>query len=273
MQTSTSRGPITNKTIVLDLDETLVHSSEEMQDTRYVNYKDPEVASRFYQMQLQNQYQTPMWGVTRPHTKEFLNFCFDYFDNVIVWSAGLPAYVDSIVKHIFKDVGEPDLVFARDRCVQAPNSKNLCKPLTILTDERPDLFSVPDLSSVLIVDDRTYTFESCNPHNAIHIPSFSPDPKRDKKMGADDTALVQIMDWLMTSKVRNCKDVRSLNKDTIFAEYVPISSPCRLIRPTYVPTRSEVLKLRSPLPLDFCQPSIQSTGLVQPMQLNSRLVR
>lgn len=242
-----------NKTIVLDLDETLVHSCEEMADIRYLNFKDGQVSERFYQMQLQNQYQTPMWGVTRPHTKEFLNFCFDYFDSVIVWSAGLPAYVDSIVKYLFQDIGDPDLVYARDRCVQTPNAKNLCKPLEILIQDRPDLFPTDDLSSIFIVDDRTYTFESCNPHNAIHIPSFSPDPKRDVKMGADDTALVQIMDWLMTSKVRNSRDVRTLNKDTIFSEYIPISSPCRLIRPTYVPTRSEVLKLRQPLPLGLCQ--------------------
>ena len=76
-----------NKCIVLDLDETLVHSKFDneiikknnlLKDPKYIN-----LHNRLYTISLSDTY---VWGITRPYLYYFLNFCFDYFNHVIIFN-------------------------------------------------------------------------------------------------------------------------------------------------------------------------------------------
>lgn len=91
--------PLTDKCIILDLDETLVYSNQNIETLHSFNiYKNPKhlhLRKRIYRLKMYdvidkkgNGVITELWGITRPYLKEFLIMCFNYFRIVAVWSAG-----------------------------------------------------------------------------------------------------------------------------------------------------------------------------------------
>jgi len=129
---------ITDNCVVLDMDETLVH----VHDSRYDNpsgdsnsdkedidvlldlniLKDKDLEDikdrTFIISFTQNHKEYVMWGTTRPHLKEFLIFCFNYFKIVVIWSAGQADYVKSICDKIFVDLQPPHIIYANEKCVR-----------------------------------------------------------------------------------------------------------------------------------------------------------
>lgn len=207
---------ITNKNIVLDIDETLVYSHEEVDNLvklgLFTNNKLMYLRSRVYVLDLED---GAMWGVIRPHAEEFLGFCADYFDKVIIWSAGTEDYVKKIVKFLFKDLRKPDLIYTREDC-DFENEEPRFKPLSKLMKQEPWLNLTE--KNTLFVDDRSHTFKF-NEKNAIHIPEFDPSVKDKiylKKLDANDNCLMDIIEWLSTDEVVSCTDVRQLDKSKIF---------------------------------------------------------
>lgn len=207
------------KTLVLDLDETLVHSWE---DPEFLNefqiYTDPEKFRFFhpsddvhiaYSMELPS---SLVWGIHRPHLNRFLNTISKHY-NVIVWSAGIRPYVNEIVKNIFLDAGvrPPALVWAREQC---RNYKGLYhKPIADLTKGK--LFTIHvDPSQTMIIDDRLHTF-MLNPQNGVLIPPFDPgqDPTWEELIDRSDDTLLHLEKWLLSPEVLHSEDVRVLNKD------------------------------------------------------------
>lgn len=213
--------PISQHSIVLDIDETLVHTQETDVKSIGKMMLDPSymaLRQRIYVLDLSDighrrgtGTNIRMWGVTRPHVEEFLAFCFTYFKRVIVWSAGMREYVDELVRFLFRDLPAPDIVYAREQCANIDGL--LEKPLQKMIDDEPQLTIT--LSSTLALDDRKSTFDRANPLNGVLIPRYEPGVDT-KSMLEDDVALVNLQEWLMKPEVIEAMDVRSLNKSRIF---------------------------------------------------------
>ena len=186
MSKSDSRVNQNGRTLVLDLDETLACSQQNPNLEQYQIYTDPSIFSKFHppgQKQICFSTTVPhsgsdlkIWGIKRPGLEEFLRFAQDYFENVIIWSAGVENYVKGICEEIFDDpegkLRMPRVIWARDRC--APGNNFYHKPLNVLAGTFQDSHIKIDLKSkTLILDDREYTF-TANPENGVLIPAFKP---------------------------------------------------------------------------------------------------
>lgn len=224
------------KTLVLDLDETLVHSWENPTFLEGLKiYSDPTTYRRFHPMgEQQIAYsmlldvapgkQSRIWGLYRPHVYEFLAFCSEYFENVIVWSAGLRDYVNEISK-IFSEAGLrfPKMIWSREHC---SNYQGLYhKPINnIITDlaNRPFSSFHIDPRWTLIVDDKIHTFKE-NPQSGVLIPPYHPGkdnpgkiPSMNDLLDRSDNALLKLKAWLERPEVRDASDIRNVDKSNIF---------------------------------------------------------
>lgn len=99
------------KSLVLDVDETLVHTG----------------TGQDYKFQIEEEWVS---GTIRPHLREFLWTVNDLFDVVAVWSAGERDYVHGIVDRVFPY--QPDLIWTREECDTYVEWGSVCrvKPLT-----------------------------------------------------------------------------------------------------------------------------------------------
>lgn len=216
---------LTDKCIVLDLDETLVHSNENLSELKELGIMtNPELMdlrNRVYEMNMDDVVykkgqgvKTEMWGITRPHVKEFLIACFSYFKVVAVWSAGKKKYVDTIVNFLFRDIKRPHVVWSRDRCDKT-STNLLTKPLEKMIKGVPGLSRYMSLENTFIIDDRKTVFSGPNPDNGIQIPAYIP-PFNVRGLRTDDIRLKQLMRWFLRSDVMNSTDIRDLDKSNVF---------------------------------------------------------
>lgn len=213
--------PLTNKTIMLDLDSTLIYTSENFDNYStlelYTNPEHSHLRNRIYKFDVIDVVERPgsgvkssMWGILRPHVYEFLDFCFDYFTNVIVWSAGQLRYVHAICDVLFTDPEkQPLMIWSYDDCEKTENY--LYKPLIkISQQEYPSI----TLDKLYALDDNEITF-SKNKDNALHIPAYEPE-LTPKGIVEDDPTLMNVARWLMTPEVLGCNDARKTNKMDCF---------------------------------------------------------
>jgi len=213
----------TNLNIVLDLDETLVHSSPDMTSYNKLNLnRNLDLGRRIYRLDMRDVVSTrgrgqitSMWGVIRPHVEEFLIFCFSYFKRVIVWSAGSYGYVHEIVKILFARISQPHAVFTREDCTEMDGNydKNLNKLFN-----HSVLGKSLKANNTLIIDDRPVSFNTCR-NNGVLIPAYDPAP-RVENMKTDDYALLQLKAWFMQERVANSEDIRNLDKNVIFTSNI-----------------------------------------------------
>lgn len=229
---------ITDKCIVLDLDETLVHTCGESNiDTLkklniFSDPKDIDLRRRIYKIVMDDVVnkkgegiKTEMWGITRPHLTEFLIWCFTYFKIVAVWSAGKDRYVNSIVDFIFKDIKRPHVVWTYNE-LDKLSDNTLIKPLSKMINGVPGLSKYMSLDNTVIVDDRNSVYYVPNPHNGIQIPAYRPNFNTVSEeelstiisMRTDDTALKQLMTWFNTSEVKASQDIKTVDKSGIFVK-------------------------------------------------------
>jgi len=222
LSTSIPRGPrrrtTTDMCIVLDLDETLIHTMEDMAGYQWLKVADnPVLRNRCYTLNMIDVSRphghdrgkgqiTEMWGVYRPHVHRFLAFCFSYFKMVIVWSAGIGTYVRNVVDNLF--VEEPHAVFSRRHCTHMGRiyDKNLNK---IYKDRELSRYAKPH--NTIILDDRNVSYKTNTPNNGVLIPRYTPKASQDNIL-QDDHALLQMIEWLSHPSVIACKDVRMLTK-------------------------------------------------------------
>lgn len=210
-----------DKCIVLDLDETLVHTytdKELIDSTIGNNYLEQIISMRGRLYELGGQLKN-LWSLKRPGVDTFIRYVMNNFGLVIVWSAGTKEYVDKIVEWIFGSMGYyPDKVYSREYCDIIPGSRrSYVKPITKLCKE-PDLKDKISPANILFVDDNT-TSTSYNPTNAITIPAFHPIPSMKTMLLEDDDALYKIIAWLESGKVPAGVDIRTIDKSplTIFS--------------------------------------------------------
>ena len=213
--------PLTDKTIMLDLDSTLIYTSDNFDNYSslelYSNPKNIDVRDRIYKFDIIDVVEKPgtgvkssMWGILRPHVYEFLDFCFDYFSNVIVWSAGQLRYVHAICDVLFVNPEkQPCLIWSYDDCQKCDNY--LYKPLVKIGDQ---FNSKITLDKLYALDDNEITF-SKNKDNALHIPAYEPELTPEGIM-MDDPTLANITKWLMLPEVLATNDARSISKDNCF---------------------------------------------------------
>lgn len=88
---------MTDKLLILDLDETLIHSVE----TPFEHQADF-CFGKFYTYK-------------RPYLREFLEFCFEHFE-VAVWTSSTTAYAEEIVKNILTAEQKLTFLWTRSRC-------------------------------------------------------------------------------------------------------------------------------------------------------------
>lgn len=225
----TSKVPKTNKCIVLDIDETLVHTYEE--DNRFKLQElglmeDPsliDLRSRLYVLPLVDLSHTGdstksiYWGIMRPGLRDFLRFSSKYFQHVCIWSAGHKEYVEKVCTNIFRGIQRPTIIFSNNDCEKV-GTHNI-KPLTKMYSHPTCLGMSPE--NTLVLDDRSSTF-SQNPLNGIQIPPYMP---RDTVEGMrfEEPSLKLLMDWLLSDEVVNCPDIRNLEKHRIFYPNININ--------------------------------------------------
>lgn len=240
-----SNIPKTDWSIVLDLDETLVHTivSENLdlvngpkcKSLEFAHdlgiYNDPklfDIKQRAYHFILHDVMgkkgsgsKHGCWGITRPYLDDFLAFCFKYFKTVNVWSAGKYDYVHEICKYISMDFPEFDYIYTYNDCQKDNNCKY--KDLRAMLDECPN---IGPIEKVFIIDDRDTTF-SMNHHNGIKIPIFGPCSQIDTNFSVDknhciqelrmeDDHLLTLKDWFLLPEVVTAHSVEILDKNNIF---------------------------------------------------------
>lgn len=231
---------LTNKCIVLDLDETLVHTNVKDVDMQQLKelgiMSDPnllDLRRRTYQITMDDVVykrgegvKTTMWGIVRPHVKEFLISCFSYFKVVIVWSAGKRKYVDAIVDFLFKDIKRPHVVYSYDECERTSNNL-IVKPFNKMIENEPGLKKYMSLDNSFMIDDRETVYAGYggnygdNPDNGIQIPAYKP-AFNVHSLRSDDIALKQLMTWFLKPEVMNSSNVRELDKSDVFKTNISV---------------------------------------------------
>jgi len=213
-----SRVSMTDKCVVLDLDQTLIATQDSIDSlTNLKILSDPKLIAlrnRTYYITIEDLEKPGIgtkydfWGITRPHTKEFLMFCFSYFKIVAVWSAGKRPYVEEIVDYIFKDLPQPHIILTYDDIIIGPGG-HVEKPLTKMIEINPVLRRNMSLQNTLAIDDNSSTFHK-NRGNGVLIPAYNP-ALNTNALARDDPTLLQLKYWLLQPEVLNSRDVTTLD--------------------------------------------------------------
>ncbi len=169
-----------NRLLILDLDSTLLYSSEAPLDTPY------DFEAFDYHVYI------------RPHAREFVARCFELFA-VAVWTTAVQQYAERMIEEIFPDGTSLEFLWDRSRCGQIYDP-DMRVPIYI-----KDLAKVKKLGwskdDILIVDDTPETAQR-NYGNLVPVDGFYGDP--------DDNELLLLTDYLPT--LAACEQLRNLEK-------------------------------------------------------------
>ena len=163
-----------SKYIVLDLDNTVIFSSESTNNNANLVFDDGSKYECF----------------KRPGFDKFMDYIDTHMTAVFVWSAGSPDYVAKVIESMFPY--RPNLVWASDRCERKKdideNMYPYIKPLEAIyrhmqviyphswnEDElyNPDSF-YPNMFNTIMLDDR-HEIAVDNKHNHIQVKPFEGD--------------------------------------------------------------------------------------------------
>lgn len=205
------------QTVVLDLDSTLIYTFNgkfEILDD-LIKKSNAHLESRVYLIDfIAGSKKNQMWGVVRPFTDHFIEYCFERFEKVIVWSAGTYEYVHHICEVLFQKQ-KPHEILTFDDCEKDSDGKFRCKPLETLYKK----YDCLNPKNTLIIDDNPQAF-SCNLENAVQIAQYSASFGETKSteeiighlVDDSDTQLSSLIKWLDHDHVRDSPDVRKLEK-------------------------------------------------------------
>eukprot|EP01063_Lacrimia_lanifica_P027719 TRINITY_DN3931_c2_g1_i1.p3 TRINITY_DN3931_c2_g1~~TRINITY_DN3931_c2_g1_i1.p3 ORF type:complete len:224 (+),score=68.87 TRINITY_DN3931_c2_g1_i1:60-731(+) len=163
----TLRGAAQRKTLVLDMDETLIH-------TKWEPTKDAEWVLDIGQKDGES---TTIWVLKRPGLEAFLKRCCELFD-VIIWTAGQQGYAEPIIRKIVDAAGVTVKSMFRDSC-------SPCLDGTFVKDLQA--LGLGTCEAVALVDN-TPSVAMLQPKNYIPIVSWYGD--------ARDSALQQLFPLL-----------------------------------------------------------------------------
>ncbi|KAH8394851.1 hypothetical protein KR222_008059, partial [Zaprionus bogoriensis] len=180
------------KTLVLDLDETLVHSCYIDPDSNGIvgcNFV-PETAVPDYIMHIRILAELApieFHVFKRPYVDEFLDFVSKWYD-LVIYTASMEPYASSVVDKLDAGRGILQRRYYRQHCM--PASSYLGKDLYMVNK---------DLSRVFIIDNSPSAYREF-PQNAIPIKSYVYDP--------EDQELLNLLPFL--DALRFTRDVRSV---------------------------------------------------------------
>ena len=183
------------KLLILDLDETLIHSDLDFL-LKEKNVKYDEVLH----FDSEEEKNIPLPVVLRPGVFEFLDYASKNFD-LIVFTASDQQYADAIINYIEKDKKYFKMRLYRNNCI-------FIEPGLYIKDLR--IFnSIKDLENIIILDNSLFSFAN-QLNNGILITSFFDDK--------NDTFLDSVKEYL--EYIKNEKDIRQANKDSFRFEEI-----------------------------------------------------
>lgn len=168
-----------------------------------------------------------VWYIERPYMYEFLKFCQEYFETVSIWSAGSYSYVHEISQKIFRNLKPPHLIMTNKDIVY--ENGGYYKPLSNYYKLNPDA----NPKNTLMLDNMEHNFLK-NKNNGVTIPDFKPSTKNMDSFLKDDINLLLFQAWLLQDEVINSKDVRKLDKTSIFHSNTNISTTLSPTRRMYI---------------------------------------
>ncbi|XP_017070745.1 CTD nuclear envelope phosphatase 1 homolog isoform X2 [Drosophila eugracilis] len=174
---------VAKKTLVLDMDETLITSWTKKRDKSAQRMPLVPHDFKFYLPQ----YGTEIYVYKRPHVDYFLDRVSNWY-NLAVFTAGAKDYASPILDFLDNGRNVLKMRFYRENCIDVFGLK--AKYVSLAT---------PDLSKVLLLDNSK---AECffNVGNSINIKSY--------KIGSHDEALINLLPFL--DALRFTKDVRSI---------------------------------------------------------------
>ena len=182
------------KLLILDLDETLVHS-----DLDFL-LKDKKIYDTILYFDSEGEKNIPLPLIIRPGLYEFLDFASKYFD-LCVFTASDQDYADAIINYIEKDKKYFKLRLYRNNCI-------FIEPGLYIKDLR--IFnSCRNLKDIIILDNSLFSFAN-QLNNGILITSFFDDK--------DDTFLNNAKEYL--EYIQNEEDIREINKESFRFEEI-----------------------------------------------------
>jgi len=169
-----------NKLIILDLDETLIHATQSELNNPY-NFK----VDKFFIYE-------------RPYLREFLVDISRYF-SIGIWSSATDSYVNEIVQQLKPDTVDFEIVWGRSKCSlkRDPTFDTYC------FEKRLDKLKKKGfkLEQILIVDDSP-SKPRTNYGNAVYMKEFTGD--------INDCELKFLYEYLLTFKTVD--NVRTIEK-------------------------------------------------------------
>ncbi len=183
------------KTLILDLDETLIHSDL---DLEYKNH----ITTLFFDSEEEGEEEKniPIPLILRPKLFDFLNYVKDKYE-LIIFTASQKNYADKIIDYIEKDQKYFSLRLYREHCI-------FIKPGLYIKDLR--IFKNRDLKNIILIDNSIFSFAH-QLNNGILVTSFYNDE--------DDCFLINLKDYLIYC-IENCDDVRIINQQQFkFEDY------------------------------------------------------
>lgn len=193
-----------SKTIVLDMDETLLHTfnTNEIDEP---GMRELILPRKGFEIRIGSERH---WGMYRPGVREFLRFCSHFFDRVIIWSAGESTYVKSIINALYEGIPYPQEVLTRENCSKHSQGRYLYKPISQIGLSK---------NNTIFIDDLDDNFHS-NPKNGIIIPVWDPETI-DEGLKSEDNYLEKIMDWFDESS--SAFDIRQVSRELVFSDVKP----------------------------------------------------
>lgn len=173
------------KTLILDLDETLIHADFDS------NYADPDriVAFNYENCEIS----VPVF--IRPGLSSFLETVSDKFE-IVVFTASMKEYADAVLNMLDPENKIFKQRFYRNNCICVKN-RVFIKDLRIFANRKPE--------NIIIVDNSLYSFTN-QISNGVLINSFYNDK--------EDRELFNLLNYLL-NYLHNMPDVRSVN-DKVF---------------------------------------------------------
>ncbi|SAM05338.1 hypothetical protein [Absidia glauca] len=174
------------KTVVLDLDETLVHSVQ----LSGGKLQTVHAAIQRKQIEVQSNKQSILYLVyKRPHADFFLKTISQWY-KVVIFTASMAEYADPVIDWLDQDDSMVSQRYFRQSCV--PKGGNYLKDISL---------AEPDLSKVCLVDNSPVAYELYQ-ENGIPIPTWLNAP--------NDESLLDLLPLL--DALRFTSDVRSILK-------------------------------------------------------------
>ena len=183
------------KLLILDLDETLIHSDLDfLLREKNVNY------DKILYFDSDEEKTIPLPLIIRPGMYQFLDYASENFD-LCIFTASEPDYADTIINYIERNKNYFKMRLYRDNCI-------FIEPGLYIKDLRI-LISFKNMEDIIILDNSLFSFAN-QLNNGILITSFFDDK--------EDDFLYNVIDYL--EYIKNEKDIREINKESFRFEEI-----------------------------------------------------